>query len=113
MKFNSKMNKKQRIKNKKFLLISVIALAVVGLSLLVFQLADQKTNIPSVLAAPDDYYVDANSIGGSCSDTNPGTITRPWCSISKANSTLQPGDTAYIRAGTYRETIRAQRSVNL
>ncbi len=52
------------------------------------------------------YYVDKDSIGGSCSDSNPGTITRPWCTIGKANQMLRAGDIAYIRAGTYTENYQ-------
>jgi len=58
----------------------------------------------------DAYYVDKDGIGGTCSDGGPGTIDQPWCSIDKANSTLQAGETVYIRAGTYQETIRPDNS---
>jgi hypothetical protein len=52
------------------------------------------------------YFVDTDSIGGTCSDSNPGTETEPWCTVDQANSTLEAGDTVYIRAGTYsNETI--------
>jgi len=37
-------------------------------------------------ANADEYYMDTNSIGGPCSDSNPGTITQPWRTIGKANS---------------------------
>lgn len=37
------------------------------------------------------------------SDSNPGTLARPWRTIGKAMRTLAPGRTAYLRAGTYRE----------
>jgi hypothetical protein len=47
------------------------------------------------------YFVDRDSIGGTCDDSNPGTETAPWCTIDKANTTLTAGDTVYIRAGTY------------
>jgi hypothetical protein len=57
-----------------------------------------------------DYYVDKDSIGGTCSDSNPGTITQPWCTIGKANAFLQAGDTVYIRAGTFQETINPSNS---
>jgi hypothetical protein len=43
------------------------------------------------------YYI---SVGGS--DANPGTARRPWRTIQKALSTLRPGDTAFVHAGTYR-----------
>lgn len=47
------------------------------------------------------FFVDRDSIGGACDDSNPGTETAPWCTIDKANTTLTAGDTVYIRAGTY------------
>ena len=53
------------------------------------------------------YFVDRDSLGGACADTNPGTETQPWCSVAKANATLVAGDTVYLRAGTYAgETIQ-------
>jgi len=44
------------------------------------------------------YYVSTTG-----SDTNPGTITLPFLTLSKAVglSSLIPGDTIYIRGGTY------------
>ena len=44
-----------------------------------------------------NYYVD----GTNGNDNYPGTFTNPWRTINKANSTLQAGDTVYIRGGTY------------
>ena len=35
------------------------------------------------------------------SDSNAGTITAPWASLTKAQSVASSGDTVYIRAGTY------------
>ncbi|NCQ54684.1 hypothetical protein GW777_06865 [Candidatus Peregrinibacteria bacterium] len=55
-------------------------------------------------------YVDKDSKGGTCSDSNSGTISQPWCTISKANQTLSAGDTVYIRGGTYSEAIVPQTS---
>jgi hypothetical protein len=37
----------------------------------------------------------------SGSDANPGTITAPWKTLQKAFDALQPGQIAYLRAGTY------------
>ena len=51
------------------------------------------------------YYV---SPGGN--DANPGSQTRPWRTIAKANSAAQAGDTIYIMAGTYAERLRPARS---
>ena len=49
-------------------------------------------------ASAATYYVATNG-----SDANPGTITQPFRTIVKSNSVLQPGDTLYIRGGTYDE----------
>ena len=55
-----------------------------------------------IIVSATNYYVDKNSIGGQCNDNeNPGTITNPWCTINKANTMLQAGDTVYIRQGIY------------
>ena len=60
------------------------------------------TLILPVIVSATDYYVDKESIGGTCSDSNPGTSeSQPWCTIRKSNSVLQAGDTAYIRQGIY------------
>ena len=57
------------------------------------------------------YYVDKDSIGGACSDSNAGTsITAPWCTISKAGTTAVAADTVYIRTGTYYETLTPSNS---
>lgn len=49
------------------------------------------------------YYID----GSKGKDSNPGSVALPWKAIAKANSTLQPGDTVYLRGGTYtNEQIR-------
>ena len=39
------------------------------------------------------------------SDKNPGTEARPLKTIQKAASLATAGDTVFIRAGTYRETV--------
>jgi hypothetical protein len=41
----------------------------------------------------------------SGSDANPGTQARPWKTITKADNTLQPGDTVYIMNGEYQNKI--------
>ncbi|MEK6917791.1 MAG: right-handed parallel beta-helix repeat-containing protein [Nanoarchaeota archaeon] len=51
-----------------------------------------------------NYYVDKDSIGGVCSDSNAGTsASSPFCTIHKGESVTMPGDTVYIRSGTYFE----------
>ena len=46
------------------------------------------------------YYCAPAEKGGS--DTNPGTIDAPFFNLSKAVSSMLPGDTVYMRGGTYR-----------
>ncbi len=56
-------------------------------------------------ASANTYYVDADSRGGSASDSNPGTIDHPFKTITKARDTIRAlgtdGHTVYIRGGTY------------
>lgn len=49
-----------------------------------------------------DYFIDS----GKGSDSSPGSKYAPWQTIAKANMRLQAGDTVFIRAGNYEETIR-------
>lgn len=44
------------------------------------------------------YYIDNED--GSCNDSGDGSISTPWCNVSKANSTLTAGDTVYIRGSS-------------
>jgi hypothetical protein len=44
------------------------------------------------------------------SDTNPGTPAAPWRTIQKAFNTLQPGQRALVRAGTYTENLSFSRA---
>ncbi|OHE75902.1 MAG: hypothetical protein A2107_03965 [Verrucomicrobia bacterium GWF2_62_7] len=54
-------------------------------------------------AAPGrTFYVDVNSLGGPCDDSNPGTAERPWQTALKAFSSAGPGDTVIFRCGIYR-----------
>lgn len=43
-------------------------------------------------------------------DSNPGTISLPWRTISKAIKTAEPGATIYIRGGTYHEKVSIYQS---
>lgn len=53
------------------------------------------------------YYVDNNS--PNCDDNGPGTMDRPFRTISKAAEILQPGQRVVIASGIYRECIRPAR----
>jgi len=52
-----------------------------------------------------EYFTDKDSIGGGCSDSNPGTRTQPVCTIDAGIRKLAGGDTLWIRAGDYAEDI--------
>ncbi|MBM3188770.1 MAG: DUF1565 domain-containing protein [Chloroflexi bacterium] len=62
-------------------------------------------NAASPAAAGATYYV-----APSGSDANPGTEAAPWRTVGKATQTLGPGDTVYLRAGTYAERLLPQTS---
>lgn len=51
------------------------------------------------------YYVSA---GGS--DGNPGTLSQPWKTVTYASTKSNPGDTIYIKAGLYNESIVISKS---
>src|SRR5215208_6213927 len=51
------------------------------------------------------FYV---STGGS--DSNAGSLAKPFRSIQRAANAAGPGDTVLVRGGTYRETVRPLRS---
>ncbi|MCB0132138.1 MAG: carbohydrate binding domain-containing protein, partial [Caldilineaceae bacterium] len=66
----------------------------------------QTNMVQAQQADSTDYYVAVN--GGS--DSNPGTIERPFKSIAKAIGLATPGDSIFLRGGTYRESIAMDKS---
>jgi len=58
-----------------------------------------------VFATNNTYYVAPNGDNG-----NPGTFDNPFRTVQKCADTMVAGDTCFIRAGTYRETITLPRS---
>jgi len=61
---------------------------------------DVSTSSCSSPPPPSGKYVSPSG-----SDSSPGTLEQPWRTIGKAMATLQAGQTAYVRAGTYREQV--------
>ena len=51
-----------------------------------------------------DYFVAPNGADG-----NAGTLARPFRTIQRAADMMKPGDTCYVRGGTYRESITLKR----
>jgi len=69
--------------------------------------------ICKALSGKQNYYVDTMGLCGVCNDArskNENTITTPWCTIGRASELAAPGDSIYVRAGTYREQIRLTHS---
>jgi hypothetical protein len=50
-----------------------------------------------------DYHV--WQAGPDASDDGPGTLDKPWKTITKAAATVQAGDTVFIHAGIYAEAV--------
>lgn len=61
--------------------------------------------IPLIAPHAAELYVSPNG-----NDADPGTKERPFRTIQKAAEVMQPGDDCFIRAGTYRETVRPKLS---
>src|SRR4051812_29966235 len=53
----------------------------------------------SPMTRATEYYVATTG-----SDSNPGTLAAPWKSINKGVDRYNPGDTLYLRGGTYNLT---------
>jgi hypothetical protein len=53
------------------------------------------------------YYVAPGGL-----DTNPGTETLPWKTVQHSANVAEPGDTVYLRAGTYNELVTVNVSGN-
>jgi parallel beta-helix repeat protein len=64
--------------------------------------------VPASASWAANYYVDANS--PNARDSNPGTESQPFKTMGKATSLVKAGDTVFIKAGIYRETVVLSRS---
>jgi parallel beta-helix repeat protein len=53
-------------------------------------------------------YVDRHD--HACSDSGPGTLRQPFCTISQAAAKVRSGQTVRVSAGTYSEQVRVSRS---
>src|SRR5437773_803646 len=64
------------------------------------------TATKNALAKGPTYFVDA--VKGD--DKNDGSKAKPWKTIQHGANRLKPGDTLYLRGGTYYEKVRLARS---
>ncbi len=95
------MKSKDEKVNKKVIFFVVFIFLAVLLLVLSSNLAIKDSNA----SAGNTYYVALNG-----SDGNLGTETSPYKTFAKGVSMLQPGDTLYIRAGTYNEKLSMNKS---
>ena len=84
---------------------STTARGVIGAAAVLLALAGCAGDEPG--SSPDRQFFCVAPTG---SDRNDGSCTAPWKTIQKALNTLDPGQTALVRAGDYREDVRVQRS---
>src|SRR5215218_2977450 len=66
--------------------------------------------VPGPFAADTAYAAVARYVAPNGSDAAPGTRGHPWATIQKALDTLAPGETAFIRGGTYPAPSNFERS---
>jgi parallel beta-helix repeat protein len=45
-------------------------------------------------------------VGPAGQDANPGSLAAPWKTLQRAANAAQPGDTVYVRGGTYAERVK-------
>jgi hypothetical protein len=76
------------------------AVVVTTLSLAMIAMLGAPAAVASPKGSGTTYYVATTG-----SNSNPGTLEKPWKTILKAITTLKAGDTALVRGGTYVERI--------
>ncbi len=93
-----------------FLLVSILgwAIATQGASRIASHppMRPLPKPTPSPLVSGPKHYVDA----ARGKDGNAGTESAPWQTLSHASRQLKPGDTLYLRAGTYYEKVALTQS---
>ena len=63
-----------------------------------------------VLLAPSCSFGADVFVSPAGDDAGPGTLQRPFRTIQHGVDALEPGDTCYVRAGVYRESLTLGRS---
>lgn len=65
------------------------------------QRATPRSPLPSTPPVPSLPSEGAFFVSATGADSNPGTVAAPWRTLQKAIDTLNPGQAAFIRGGTY------------
>lgn len=86
------------------------ATGVFSVALIVSKNSGSNSTSQTISVTPEatGYFIDVNN--PNASDSNPGTESLPWKTITKANQTLSAGDTVNIKTGTYSSYIVPARS---
>jgi len=71
---------------------------------------NEDKNLMANFSIPGSFSGYFVSQEAGASDSNPGTKASPFRTVQKAASVAAAGDTVYVRAGVYRETITPQNS---
>jgi hypothetical protein len=96
-----------------------LGLSLVGrLSLLLLLLvaAETLSSFPSASAEQNGSntssspYTGTRYVATTGSDTNPGTIDKPWRTIQHAADVIEPGLVTYVRGGVYKESVSISHS---
>lgn len=90
-------------------LLALIFIVIILSAISMFSTTVKAPNASSQLNPSGIYYVDMNSLGGSCSPYNTGTIADPFCQLDTLLSlisglTIDDNITIYVREGTYSGT---------
>lgn len=85
--------KAKKMSNRQTSLLSLLLMVIIVMKIM-FSGLNQLLAIP--VLADNSYYVATNG-----SDSNPGTKSQPFATLSKAVSEVEAGDTVYVRGGTY------------
>jgi len=73
-------------------------LAVLGFTLKLFLLV-------ALAAVPQRAFASTYYVSTSGRDSNAGTISSPWRTVQHSANSVAAGDTVYVRAGVYNETV--------
>jgi hypothetical protein len=84
-------------------------------SLLVFLLLIATVNYCNVFRTSNPLVGAVNNqtarfVAPTGADNNPGTRERPFKTVQKCAQVVKPGETCYLRAGVYRESVRPSQS---
>ena len=71
-------------------------------------LDEYTIGIPPPAEPVTAYYTD--NTNPACSDTGPGALDQPFCTINRGTSRLLPGQTLYVGNGTYPEQVTVANS---